>query len=1191
VPVIDYGDAPDTYKTLSASGGPSHGFVPGFFLGATVDGEADGVPTTDALGDDIAATDDEDGVTFTSTIEAGGTATVTVVGSPAAPYGKFQMWVDFDGNGMFTADEQVFTNLKLAAGPNLLSFAVPAGAVAGDSYARARLAFDAGIGPTGHVNSGEVEDYKIVIGPTGPLPPPGGQPAPPIDLGTLTPSTMQTGVDAATSPQFLFTASLTGSVKIDVASLAANGTVDLEVYDQFGFLLGSSTPGGNNFSVSFNTSAGIRYLVKLTGTNTEFDLTFTNSAMPVMANPAFAAGTSPDYVADISQQPHGPQDPASSGFFPDNRWNKTATDGGGLARGDATTLTWGIVPDGTSIEAALGFTAGTSSLIAAFDGIYSSATLPLADKPWFQTLESMFVRWGDLAGVTYVYEPNDDGVEIPNDTSQEGILGTRPDIRIGGQALDGDFGVLAFNYSPENGDLVFDTSDAFFADTSLDSLGLFNTAGHEQGHGLNLAHAEPVDNTKLMETYLNSSFRGPQFHDILAAQRLYGDAHEKGGGDDSVDAGNSLGVLTTAAYTLGMNPEVVTIAPADSGFISIDGDDDQDWYRFDIAAPLTLGATLRPVGPTYEVGPEGTVTTSVDTSSLNNLDFEIRSGTSGEAILASGITADTGNEESVSNVSLPAAGTYYVRVFANDADAADDAQLYALDLTLSTPGPRVEELLVSSTAWSGDFLQYLQSNGMGSGGYTVPVGLATQLDPLPWLNIDQFTVRFSEDVVVGQSDLALLGVNVANYTFNDFVYDDTTFAATWTLDLAPQLGGVLGIEADKLLVDLSENVNSTAGASLAGDSAFRFNVLPGDVFQEEGQGGVTNIIDVIRTRVLVPSSTTDGTYSAFHDIDGSGVINIVDVIQARSRVPSDLPTDDPISPPLAADNLVVGAAPIRLEIENTETVSSAQLASNVDPAAQPDSTEPVSVAALYSVATASVALEPVIAQENVQIPISEPNVARSDIGQDVITDPIVESSPQPEPEVSDAEPVVSSGEPASTGAEAKAVVATESSTELAADNDAATNAEPHPALVAAANVVLIEDAVRIETDSHSPLGFPMATMLSIVFDNTGEPLGVRVSGGTQREHPLFDTSASQFRIGPPAVDLARDGYVEPIAMQAAHGVVDQAMSSYAEINNVDDRINAILEEMPWENREQNIRSGDHNIMAAVWRQDRWKSRT
>jgi large repetitive protein len=76
-------------------------------------------------------------------------------------------WVDWNSNGIFgdSPGEQIATNLSVPSGsPFVLNAAVPAGAVAGTTYARFRCSTATGLGPTGPAPNGEVEDYVVVIG-------------------------------------------------------------------------------------------------------------------------------------------------------------------------------------------------------------------------------------------------------------------------------------------------------------------------------------------------------------------------------------------------------------------------------------------------------------------------------------------------------------------------------------------------------------------------------------------------------------------------------------------------------------------------------------------------------------------------------------------------------------------------------------------------------------------------------------------------------------------------------------------------------------------------------------------------------------------------------------------------------------------------------------------------------------------
>lgn len=164
----DWGDAPDSYGTLSASGGPSHTATPNIRLGPTVDAESDGNPGPFANRDDLTGFgDDEDGILFTTPLIPGAIASIDVLNGGGA--GKLNAWIDFNGNGTFDTAEQIATNLAMvAASVNTFLFTVPAGALVGPSYARFRLNEAGGVGPGGFGSFGEVEDYQVKIDdPTG----------------------------------------------------------------------------------------------------------------------------------------------------------------------------------------------------------------------------------------------------------------------------------------------------------------------------------------------------------------------------------------------------------------------------------------------------------------------------------------------------------------------------------------------------------------------------------------------------------------------------------------------------------------------------------------------------------------------------------------------------------------------------------------------------------------------------------------------------------------------------------------------------------------------------------------------------------------------------------------------------------------------------------------------------------------
>jgi hypothetical protein len=166
IELYDWGDAPDDvgtpgYPTLAGNNGAYHTIVAGVNLGVDIDDEADGIPESQALGDDNTGIDDEDGVVFTSVLIPGNIATVSVT---ASTNGNLNAWIDFDGNGSWADPfEQIFVDLPLVPGNNDLSFNVSSGGFFGISFARFRFSTDMGTWIEGHASDGEVEDYEVLI--------------------------------------------------------------------------------------------------------------------------------------------------------------------------------------------------------------------------------------------------------------------------------------------------------------------------------------------------------------------------------------------------------------------------------------------------------------------------------------------------------------------------------------------------------------------------------------------------------------------------------------------------------------------------------------------------------------------------------------------------------------------------------------------------------------------------------------------------------------------------------------------------------------------------------------------------------------------------------------------------------------------------------------------------------------------
>ncbi|MCI0335308.1 MAG: matrixin family metalloprotease [Planctomycetes bacterium] len=394
-------------------------------------------------------------------------------------------------------------------------------------------------------------------------------------------------------------------------------------------------------------------------------------------------------------------------------WLSTAS-GPRTGNGDSATLTWSIVPDGTSLTRQSGFGTSASNLVSFMNSNFGGnpAQSDLTLQPWFHLFDESFARWEALGGVTYLYEPQDDGVLLP---SSNGALGMRGDIRIGGYNVDGASGVLAFTYLPPFGsDMVFDTGDAANFTNGDDDFRFFrDVAMHEIGHGFGLLHVESTSQL-LMEPFINTNFDGPQLDEVRGVQFFFGDANEKtnaGQGNDTAALATSLGTIAAGtATTIGAAANLPGQAISETAvdFVSIANLDDTDYYSFTVSQPSRLTATLTPRGGVFTQASEGATPTSFDANARNNLALTAFD-TNGTSQLATANSNPAGVAESLADVTLPAAGTYFARI-----DGADDTiQLYEFSLSVAVllPGDFNFDGVVNSA----DYVVWRKTDGTPEG--------------------------------------------------------------------------------------------------------------------------------------------------------------------------------------------------------------------------------------------------------------------------------------------------------------------------------------------------------------------------------------------------------------------------------------------------------------------------------------------
>ncbi len=390
------------------------------------------------------------------------------------------------------------------------------------------------------------------------------------------------------------------------------------------------------------------------------------------AGPVFAPGTPQAYIdhwINALSDNSGGNGSGSPINLQGTRW-VNPTGGNSPNRGDPSVVTWSIVPDGTPVPDINQSNPVASNLVAFMDGIYGTAPGPLSDRPWFPIFERAYQRWSESSGLTFVYEPNDDGVASGG--TNRGVLGVRGDVRVTGRNIDGNFGILAFNYFPNgsgnsgfDGDMVIDTNDNFYQQFSDgaggENRGLFNVLMHEAGHGIGLGHVIPINETKLMEPSISFNFLGAQLDDIIGAQTLYGDDDEN---NDTQGGATNLGTLTNGLRNFNGR--------------SIDNNNDTDFYSFRVNSSGKISIAVTPTGTTYDVGPQGGNSSPTDSLRYKDLSFvlEAQDGT----VLATASGAGIGEKEEIVDFDLPGGGVYRIRI---NGTGSLNTQLYDMSVRLS----------------------------------------------------------------------------------------------------------------------------------------------------------------------------------------------------------------------------------------------------------------------------------------------------------------------------------------------------------------------------------------------------------------------------------------------------------------------------------------------------------------------------
>lgn len=157
----DCGDLPAEFGiTLTADDGPVH-WISDLRLGELIDGELDGFEDPSALGDDLDARTDEDGILRYPDEAWKPGATVHLTATVSGGSGYLVGWFDWN-NDKILGPAELLSFGQLTAGKSVLSLVVSDGYTQGHPlFVRFRLYPQAPASPlpTGEVDGGEVEDY------------------------------------------------------------------------------------------------------------------------------------------------------------------------------------------------------------------------------------------------------------------------------------------------------------------------------------------------------------------------------------------------------------------------------------------------------------------------------------------------------------------------------------------------------------------------------------------------------------------------------------------------------------------------------------------------------------------------------------------------------------------------------------------------------------------------------------------------------------------------------------------------------------------------------------------------------------------------------------------------------------------------------------------------------------------------
>ena len=252
----------------------------------------------------------------------------------------------------------------------------------------------------------------------------------------------------------------------------------------------------------------------------------------------------------------------------------------------------------------------------------------------------------------------------------------------------------------------------------------------------------------------------------------------------------------------------------------------------------------------------------------------------------------------------------------NNSTMSDTDTVTIEDNDVAATTPTISDVYVNSTFWSQGFRDVADGveNDGNARGYFIPRG-TDQIQTLPWDNVNQISVVFSEDVGPGGVDLGdfsfvsdssyvnisgggVIGVlpDITAAGGATLSYDAATFTATITFapgeffqqsvfDLVVDSAGIANAAGNNLDGDwVDQTTVSNSGDGVAGgDFVYRLLTLPGDTVDanigtgfEEVNGADATEVRVLQNEVAIDfmgSTIVTPDFDIRADIDGDGEVD------------------------------------------------------------------------------------------------------------------------------------------------------------------------------------------------------------------------------------------------------------------------------------------------------------------------------